>query len=118
MAQIDASLTTGLPGFDRIIKGLIPGDNLVWRVDSHRDYQPFVLPFCKAAQRIGQPLIYFRFAREDPPLVPAGLPAEVHELDPRAGFEVFVTRIHEVIEATGRGGYYVFDCLSELAEAW
>ena len=118
MAQIDANLTTGLPALDRIIKGLIPGDNLVWRVDSHRDYQPFVLPYCKAAQRIGQPLIYFRFAREHPPLVPDGLSAEVHELDPRAGFEVFVTRIHEVIEKTGRGGYYVFDCLSELAEAW
>ena len=118
MAQIDASLTTGLRGLDRMIKGLIPGDNLVWRVDGHEDYAPFVLPYCRAAQRVGQPLIYFRFAEEHPPLVPDDAGAEVHRLDPRAGFESFVTRIHEVIEHTGRGGYYVFDCLSGLAEAW
>ncbi len=117
MAQIDASLSTGLPGFDQMIKGLIPGDNLVWRVDSFREYAQFVAPFCQAAERLGQPLIYFRFS-DDPPLIGNDTVAEVHKLNPRAGFESFVTQIHKVIEKTGRGGYYLFDCVSDLADAW
>jgi len=117
MAQIDARLSTGLAGFDRMLKGLIPGDNIVWQVDSYRDYAPFVPAYCRAAERLGQPLVYFRFS-QDPPLVPEGFPAEVHRLRPEAGFEAFVTRIHKVIEKTGRGGYYLFDCLSDLADAW
>ena len=34
MAQTEAQLSTGLPGLDRILNGLIPGDNIVWQVDS------------------------------------------------------------------------------------
>jgi hypothetical protein len=34
MAQVDAQLSTGLPGLDHVLKGLIPGDNLAWQVDS------------------------------------------------------------------------------------
>lgn len=117
MPQIDASLSTGLPGFDQMIKGLIPGDNIVWGVDSWREYSSFVGPYCKAAERLGQPLIYFRFSN-DPPLIGNDTCAEIHELDPGAGFESFVTQMHAVIEKTGRGGYYLFDCVSDLADAW
>ena len=117
MAQIDASLSTGLPGFDHMIKGLIPGDNLVWRVDSVSEYARFVEPYCRAAEKLGQPLIYFRFSK-DPPLIGPGTSAEIHQLNPAAGFEAFVTQIHKVIEKTGRGGYYLFDCVSDLADAW
>ena len=44
MAQVSAQLSTGLPGFDRVLKGLIPGDNIVWQVGSIDDYVPFIEP--------------------------------------------------------------------------
>ncbi|MFN3986796.1 MAG: PEP/pyruvate-binding domain-containing protein [Rhodocyclaceae bacterium] len=37
---------------------------------------------------------------------------------PQDGFDAFVDQVHGVIEAAGRETLYVFDCLSELAEAW
>ena len=44
--------------------------------------------------------------------------AEVCELDPEAGFEAFISGVHKAIEKTGHGGFYVFDCLSDLAADW
>jgi len=117
MPQVDASLTTGLKGIDQMLRGLVPGDNVVWQMDDVDDYRRFVQPFCQAAAKVGQPLVYFRFASHAP-LVGDDANARVCRLDPAAGFEGFVASIHQTIESTGRGGYYVFDCLSELAEAW
>lgn len=117
MAQIDERLTTGLVGMDRLLKGLIRGDNIVWQISDVEHYRLFVEPYCRAAARVGEPLVYFRFPGE-PNLLPEGVSARQVALDPRDGFETFVTGIHRTIEATGRGGYYVFDCLSGLAEAW
>ncbi|MGB9623613.1 MAG: pyruvate, phosphate dikinase, partial [Phycisphaerae bacterium] len=110
-------LTTGLPGLDRMLKGLMPGDNIVWQVDSIDDYAAFVTPYTQRARELGKRLVYFRFASH-PPLIPDEGGAEVHRLRPEAGFETFITEIHRVIEASGHGGFYVFDCLSELAELW
>jgi pyruvate, water dikinase len=115
MAAMDYS--TGLKGLDVVIRGLIPGDNVVWQVDSLDDYRPFVDPYVAGAVQRGRKLIYFRFATHAP-LVQPGSPAEVHELDPAKGFESFITRIHETIESSGRGTTYLFDCLSELAGHW
>jgi hypothetical protein len=117
MTQVDAHLSTGLPGLDRILRGLIPGDNLVWQVESIEDYVPLVNPYAAAALRSGQKLVYFRFARHEP-LVPPGPGVEVHALKPEDGFESFLSRIHRTIERTGTGGYYVFDSLSDLAADW
>ena len=117
MAQIDAQLSTGLAGLDRVLKGLMPGDNFVWQVDSIDDYQPFVESYCRDAPGQGRRLIYFRFARHRP-LVGDDSGAEVHHLRPEAGFEQFITEIHRVIEDVGAGGYYLFDCLSDLAADW
>src|SRR6056297_2255424 len=116
-AQVDQHLSTGLPGFDRVIRGLIPGDNIVWQVDSVEDYRLMVDPYCRAAIEQGERLIYFRFAKHEP-VVPEDVAAEVHVLHPEASFEQFLSEIHRVIEQTGRAGYYVFDCLSELAVDW
>ena len=41
MTTIDDSLSTGLAGLDSVLKGLMPGDNVVWQVDSVDDYRPF-----------------------------------------------------------------------------
>ncbi len=45
----DSELTTGLPGLDRVLHGLMPGDNLVWQVESLDDFTPLAIPYCKAA---------------------------------------------------------------------
>ncbi len=117
MTQVDATLSTGLPGLDNVFKGLIPGDNIVFEVDSIDDYTPFVGPYCQYALHGGQPLIYFRFAKHPPFVTPSG-GVQIHTLHPEEGFEQFVMQIRQVIKDVGRGGYYLFDCLSDLAVDW
>jgi hypothetical protein len=108
-----ARYSTGLAGLDDVFQKLLPGDNVVWQVDAVEDFHAFVSPFCKAAAEQGQKLTYFRFARHAPLVRDPN--AEVVELSPEDGFEAFITTIHQVIRTNGRGGYYVFDSLSELA---
>jgi pyruvate, water dikinase len=109
--------TTGLPGLDRVLHGVEPGDNLVWQVGSIEVYQDLIAPFAAAAEAGGRHLVYFRYATH-PPLLPATTSAEVHELDCARGFEPFVRNVHRVIERVGRGALYVFDCLTHLADTW
>ena len=54
MAQVNAQLSTGQAGLDRMLKGLIPGDNIVWQVRSVEEYAPFVAPHCDFASRRGK----------------------------------------------------------------
>jgi pyruvate, water dikinase len=117
MAAIDAQVSTGLVGLDRVFRGIMAGDNIVWQVDSIEDYRPLVEPFCQYAQAKGRKLVYFHFARHVA-LVAEGPGVEVHVLDPGEGFEPFLSAIHKTIEQTGRGAYYVFDGLSDLAADW
>ena len=106
-----------MPGLDRVFTGILPGDNIVWQVDVVEDYVPFVRPFVRDAIARGKRLVYFRFARH-PELVPRGIGAEIHTLRPDVGFETFTAQIHKAIEEAGRGTFYVFDCLSDLAADW
>ncbi len=117
MQSADPSMTTGVRGLDGLLKGVLPGDNIVWQVDAIDDYLAFATPYCKAARDSGRRLIYFRFAKHQP-LLPGDFGAEIHHLKPEAGFENFIADIHRVIEAAGRGTFYVFDCLSDLAVDW
>jgi len=111
------SLSTGFPSLDNVLQEIKLGDNIVWQVDSVDEYQPFVSTYCRDALRKGKRLIYFRFARHEE-LLPADSGAEVHRLDPEVGFETFTSEIHRVIGKAGRGTFYVFDCLSDLAADW
>jgi pyruvate, water dikinase len=117
MYEYESTFTTGLPGLDKALKGILPGDNIVWQVEAIEDYQALVTPFVQAGISTGRKLVYFRFASH-PPLIPEESAVTKVELDPNAGFETFVAQIHRVIERTGRGALYVFDCLSELAADW
>jgi len=108
---------TGLEGLDKILTGVQLGDNVVFQVDSVDDYVRFVHPFAKAAQAAKKDLIYFRFA-DHTALIPEGVKAHVYELHPADGFENFMDEIIEAIEKFGKGAFYVFDCLSELAVDW
>lgn len=106
-----------MPGFDKIIKQVLPGDNIVWLVDSVEDFLPFVKAYCNNALGSGWELVYFRFGKHAP-FVTAEEGANVIELDPYQGFETFTSKVHTVINQFGKGHYYLFDCLSELAPAW
>lgn len=111
------TLTTGLPGLDKVLRGIMPGDNIVWQVDGVADYKALVTPYAKAALAAHRRLIYFRFAAHEQ-LIPDDFGAEIHTPDPALGFESFVTHVHKVIEEAGKHAIYVFDCLSDLASIW
>jgi pyruvate, water dikinase len=117
MPHVDPELSTGLPGLDQLFTGLIPGDNIVWQVASVEDYIPFAKAYCNHALRSGKGVIYFRFAEHPPLLKPE--PGVVYcELNPKNGFEAFLTGIQRTIESSGHGGCYLFDMLSDLATDW
>ncbi len=115
--MIAGELSTGLPALDRVLGRLRAGDNVVWEIDRIEDYAHLVRPLVEAALAAGRRVVYFRFARHAE-LVPAGRGVLVHRLDPGVGFEGFTAAIHDVIDECGRGTFYVFDCLSDLAADW
>jgi hypothetical protein len=100
-----------------VLRGIMPGDNIVWQVEKVADYKTLVTPYAEAALKSRRRLIYFRFASHEQ-LIPADFGAEIHNPDPSLGFESFVTQVHKVIEDAGKHAIYVFDCLSELASIW
>ena len=110
-------VSTGLPGLDRVFRKLMPGDNVVWHVDSIEDYKAFVSPYVAYARETEKKLVYFSFNKHEP-LVGPEMGADVHEINPEAGFETFIGDIHDVIRKAGYGAFYVFDCISDLAVDW
>ncbi len=117
MEQKKKHLGSGISGLDRLLKGLRPGDNIVWQVDSIGDYLPFALPCAAYARDHGFRPIYFRFSRHEP-LFPPGSGVEIYNFSPEEGFEVFIRKFHKIIDKTGKEGYYIFDCLSDLVVDW
>lgn len=117
MSSVDVPPSTGLAALDHILQGLLPGDNVVWQVDSIRDYLPFVQPYCQEALRQGHRLVYIHFERHEA-LHPSDPRVEIHRLNPAVGFETLTAEIHRIIARAGQGAYYLFDCLSDLAADW
>jgi len=115
---MNPGFSTGVPEIDRMLRGILAGDNVVWRVDRVVDYAQFLTPYCRYGLASDRPVVYFRFAAH-PPLIAQGTRGvQVVSLNPSSGFEPFLDAVHDAIEATPKGGYYVFDILSELAAAW
>ena len=105
--------STGLPALDQVLQGIRPGDNIAWQVDEVRDYIPFIDSFVGHAIACHEPVIYFRFAHDKPPIANApGLIVET--LEGLKGFEQFMTRIHERVTREGKGRHYIFDFMSDL----
>jgi hypothetical protein len=110
-------VSSGLPGLDSILEGLRIGDNVVWRVDSIDDYRAFVAPYVAAATAAGRRVVYIRFASHAAVVEPDAVSA-VYDLDAYRGFESFTVHLHTVIGNEGPEVFYVFDCLSDLLNAW
>jgi len=117
MTHTNPTLSTGLPGLDRVVRGLMTGDNLVWQVSSIEDYAPFVEAACAHAISRRQTVDYFRFATHRP-LLEEREGVTVHQPRPDAGFDVYIKQIHGVINKSRQKALYVFDCLSELVVDW
>ncbi|MBN2476295.1 MAG: hypothetical protein JXB62_16905 [Pirellulales bacterium] len=113
----DLQLGTGLPALDRVFRGLMPGDNIVWQIDTLDDYRPFVEPYMDHGLSTGRRLVYFRFA-DHPPLLADSEGIEVCRPAVEDGFEQVVTEVHNAIRAAGTGAVFVFDVLSDLATIW
>ncbi len=56
-------LTTGIQEIDRLIGGLLPGDNLVWEADSGAPVDKFVSSFVSACEAEQLPVVYVSFNR-------------------------------------------------------
>lgn len=109
--------STGLPGLDKVINSLRMGDNVVWQVDNLDDYRYFVDAFIKQGKLENRKIVYIRFAQH-PPVLSADSGVKTYVLEADCGFEQFSTHIHNIATDEGRDVYYVFDCLSDLLNAW
>ena len=109
--------STGLPGLDAVLNHLRKGDNVVWQVDSVDDFRNFVNPFVASAVQTDKKVVYMRFANHKP-LVENNPDVKTYTLDAGSGFETFSTQVHGIISKEGKDVYYVFDCLSDLLNAW
>lgn len=56
-------LTTGIEEIDRLIGGVLQGDNLVWEADSGAPIDEFVSSFVSACETEGVPIVYVSFNR-------------------------------------------------------
>lgn len=116
MHEHDKWLTSGIVGLDKILKGILRGDNIVWQVDHMDDFRRLIPPYVDAAKKNGRRVVYFRYAHHAPLITDPDV--ETYTLRCQEGFESFIAQVHQGIEKAGRGAFYVFDCLSHLAVEW
>ncbi len=108
---------SGIPMMDEALQYIRLGDNVVWQVPSLDEFRVVAKRFAEQAIRDHRNLIYVRFAGHEPILEKQeGLKIAEIELSHR--FENFTVNIHNLIEKEGYDAFYVFDCLSELEQAW
>ncbi|MCC5830106.1 MAG: PEP/pyruvate-binding domain-containing protein [Phycisphaeraceae bacterium] len=117
MSQAAQRVSTGLDHLDAVLDHLRIGDNVVWRTSRIEDYQRFVTPLVRTAAAQGRSIIYLRFARHAP-LIEAGPNVKIIRIKTPTGFEALTREVYQLITAHGRGAFYVFDCLSDLASIW
>jgi pyruvate, water dikinase len=117
MSSNSAMYSTGIPGLDNVLSGIMTGDNIVWQVGSMEEYSVLADAFSKKALAQKHKITYFRFAQHAPLFNEADGVNIVH-LNPQVGFETFLDGIHEVIRNLGKGGCYIFDSLSDLVANW
>ena len=108
---------SGIPQMDKALDYIRLGDNVVWQVSSLDEFRLFAEPFARQAVSEGRNLIYVRFAGH-PPILHDMEGLRIVQMKLSHRFETFTVNIHNLIEKEGKDALYVFDCLSELEEAW
>ncbi|MBN2371665.1 MAG: sigma 54-interacting transcriptional regulator [Vicinamibacteria bacterium] len=72
MDDADSEITgpsTGFPEVDRLIGGILAGDNVVWEVDSGAPVDSFIAGFISSCARENAPLVYVSFNRSPQTIV-------------------------------------------------
>jgi len=110
-------ISSGNYGLDKVINYLRTGDNVVLQVDNIKDYIDFANSFARESLNNGKKVVYMRFA-EHRPILEDNPEIKKYTLNASRGFETFTVQVHNIIENEGAGAYYVFDCLSNLLQAW
>ncbi|MDD3217849.1 MAG: PEP/pyruvate-binding domain-containing protein [Lachnospiraceae bacterium] len=110
-------ISSGITGIDEVLDQIRLGDNVVWSVSSLEEFAFVVKPFAAQAIQDKRQLIYIRFAEHEP-FLEAQEGLQIYKLNPKEGFEEFTVQVREIITRAGKDAFYVFDCLSELQEAW
>ena len=110
--------STGIKALDNLLQNLQDGDNVVFKVDRLEDFIPFVHRFALQAYKDKKKLVYFRYAQHEK-LIPKEVEAEIIRLNPKKGFESFISEIIDTIDEYGaEDACYIFDLLSDLTVSW
>ncbi|GAB6090005.1 PEP/pyruvate-binding domain-containing protein [Spirochaeta dissipatitropha] len=119
--MLDTPVSSGIKAIDDICCLLKIGDNVVWRTSDHMLYSDVSHSVLSTGRKLDWPLRYFRFANHEA-LFPDSSPdfndIKIIKPEPEKGFEHFISSIHNEINATGTGGIYIFDSLSDLQEMY
>lgn len=116
-------ISTGLPGADKVIDSLCPGENIIWQVDSPDAYMFAAGAFAQRAASDNRRLIYVHFQNHPPvidteSLLASGIDFKVCTIETETGFEAFTGEIHQLINSSGKRAFYIFDNLSILQPHW
>jgi len=116
MKSEEVKVSTGIPVIDGLISGLRWGDNVVWQVTTTLEYSWLVGPFVEDATAKDIEIIYINFDTYSIPVITPH--CKVVPIDPTQGFDYFYRFVRDVMEASGKRIYYVFDNISILARQW
>lgn len=110
-------ISTGIKGFDDIMGGLYPGDNVVWQVEDINNYRYVANVFAKKAVEDGKKVNYIQFGKMGS-IIDDMKGVDVYKLDLENGFEDFTMSIHHIIETQSENAVYIFDSLTYIQRGW
>ena len=111
------NISTGIKGFDDIMGGLYPGDNVVWQVEDINNYKYVANAFAKKAIDDGKKVNYIKFGKMEP-IIDDIDSINLFELDLDKGFEEFTMSVRNIIKTQSEDTVYVFDSLTYIQRGW
>ncbi|MGL4912970.1 MAG: PEP/pyruvate-binding domain-containing protein [Romboutsia sp.] len=115
--EVYNSVSTGMKGFDKAIDMLRLGDNVVWQINSIKEYKYLVKYYVEQLRLNNSPIIYIKFDEQES-VIDNLEGVNVYELNSSVGFEKFTTTIHNIIIQEGEQKFYIFDNITDLQECW
>lgn len=110
-------ISTGIKGFDDIMGGLYPGDNVVWQVEDINNYKHVVDAFVRKSIKDGKNVNYIHFRKVNS-IIDDLSKVNLFELDLAKGFEDFTMSVHNIIKTQSENSVYVFDSLTYIQRGW